>query len=282
MYVIENKNRIPLWADLLAFVFAFFLGTLISAVITIAILGSPERLNNQYYFLSSILSCTMVALAIFFLQRVIDRRPLSEMGLCTFRNSGKYSLMIILWTVIVFALGLMICVLSKSANIVTTQFHWQDLSLSLIMFIFAAFYEEILIRGYLLTRLCRSGLNVWISLIVTSILFSALHLPNPGMNICSFINIFLAGLFEGCIYLLTGSLWMAVMSHCLWNWIQGSIFGFNVSGGEFFQSLITLQFPSHNLINGGSFGFEGSIICTIVLLPTVFILMKLVAKNIQK
>lgn len=72
------------------------------------------------------------------------------------------------------------------------------------------------------------------------------------------------------------------MRHCLWNWIQGSICGFNVSGGEFFQSLITLQFPSHNLINGGSFGFEGSIICTIVLLPTVFILMKLVAKNIQK
>ncbi|WP_367278164.1 hypothetical protein [uncultured Bacteroides sp.] len=28
------------------------------------------------------------------------------------------------------------------------------------MFIFGAFYEEILIRGYLLTRLYRSGLNI--------------------------------------------------------------------------------------------------------------------------
>lgn len=53
-----------------------------------------------------------------------------------------------------------ICILSGSANISAVQLHWKDLSLSLIMFIFGAFYEEILIRGYLLTRLYRSGLNI--------------------------------------------------------------------------------------------------------------------------
>lgn len=113
---------------------------------------------------------------------------------------------------------------------------------------FGAFYEEILIRGYLLTRLYRSGLNIWISLSITSLIFSALHLANPDMSICSVVNLFLGGFFDGCIFLLTGSLWTAVISHCAWNWLQGSIFGFNVSGGEFYQSLITLEYPSYNLI----------------------------------
>lgn len=224
----------------------------------------------------------MVSLVVLFLHCIIDRRPLSELGLCSFNKLGKFSKIIILWTVIVFTLGLIICILSGSANISAVQLHWKDLSLSLIMFIFGAFYEEILIRGYLLTRLCRSGLNIWISLSITSLIFSALHLANPDMSICSAVNLFLGGFFDGCIFLLTGSLWTAVISHCAWNWLQGSIYGFNVSGGEFYQSLITLEYPSYNLINGGLFGFEGSIICTILLLPSVFVLIKLVSKNLKE
>ena len=247
-----------------------------------SLLGSTGYENDQYYLLSAILSCSMVSLVVLFLHCIIDRRPLRELGLCSFNKLRKFSKIIILWTVIVFTLGLLICILSGSAYISAVQLHWEDLSLSLIMFIFGAFYEEILIRGYLLTRLCRSGLNIWISLSVTSLIFSALHLANPDMSTCSVINLFLGGFFDGCIFLLTKSLWTAVISHCAWNWIQGSIFGFNVSGGEFYQSLITLEFPSYNLINGGFFGFEGSIICTILLLPSVFVLIKLVSKNLKE
>lgn len=247
-----------------------------------SLLGSTGYENDQYYLLSAILSCSMVSLVVLFLHCIIDRRPLSELGLCPFNKLRKFSKIIILWTVIVFTLGLIICILSGSANISAVQLHWKDLSLSLIMFIFGAFYEEILIRGYLLTRLCRSGLNIWISLSITSLIFYALHLANPDMSICSTVNLFLGGFFDGCIFLLTGSLWTAVISHCAWNWLQGSIFGFNVSGGEFYQSLIKLEYPSYNLINGGLFGFEGSIICTILLLPSVFVLIKLVSKNLKE
>lgn len=281
MCYIEKKNRIPLWGDLLLLILVFF-GALIAEECTLSLLGSTGYENDQYYLLSAILSCSMVSLVVLFLHCIIDRRPLSELGLCSFNKLRKFSKIIILWTVIVFTLGLIICILSGSANISAVQLHWKDLSLSLIMFIFGAFYEEILIRGYLLTRLCRSGLNIWISLSITSLIFSALHLANPDMSICSTVNLFLGGFFDGCIFLLTGSLWTAVISHCAWNWLQGSIFGFNVSGGEFYQSLIKLEYPSYNLINGGLFGFEGSIICTILLLPSVFVLIKLVSKNLKE
>lgn len=282
MCYIEKKNRIPLWGDLLLLIFGFFFGALIAEECTLSLLGSTGYENDHYYLLSAILSCSMVSLVVLFLHCIIDRRPLSELGLCSYNKLRKFSKIIILWTVIVFTLGLIICILSGSANISAVQLHWKDLSLSLIMFIFGAFYEEILIRGYLLTRLCRSGLNIWISLSITSLIFSALHLANPDMSICSAVNLFLGGFFDGCIFLLTGSLWTAVISHCAWNWLQGSIFGFNVSGGEFYQSLITLEYPSYNLINGGLFGFEGSIICTILLLPSVFVLIKLVSKNLKE
>lgn len=282
MCYIEKKNRIPLWGDLLLLILGFFLGALIAEECTLSLLGSTGYENDHYYLLSAILSCSMVSLVVLFLHCIIDRRPLSELGLCSFNKLRKFSKIIILWTVIVFTLGLIICIVSGSANISAVQLHWKDLSLSLIMFIFGAFYEEILIRGYLLTRLYRSGLNIWISLSITSLIFSALHLANPDMSICSVVNLFLGGFFDGCIFLLTGSLWTAVISHCAWNWLQGSIFGFNVSGGEFYQSLITLEYPSYNLINGGLFGFEGSIICTILLLPSVFVLIKLVSKNLKE
>lgn len=282
MCYIEKKNRIPLWGDLLLLILGFFLGALIAEECTLSLLGSTGYENDHYYLLSAILSCSMVSLVVLFLHCIIDRRPLSELGLCSFNKLRKFSKIIILWTVIVFTLGLIICIVSGSANISAVQLHWKDLSLSLIMFIFGAFYEEILIRGYLLTRLYRSGLNIWISLSITSLIFSALHLANPDMSICSVVNLFLGGFFDGCIFLLTGSLWTAVISHCAWNWLQGSIFGFNVSGGEFYQSLITLEYPSYNLINGGLFGFEGSIICTILLLPSVFVLIKLVSNNLKE
>ena len=189
MCYIEKKNRIPLWGDLLLLILGFFFGALIAEECTLSLLGSTGYENDQYYLLSAILSCSMVSLVVLFLHCIIDRRPLSELGLCSYNKLRKFSKIIILWTVIVFTLGLIICIVSGSANISAVQLHWKDLSLSLIMFIFGAFYEEILIRGYLLTRLYRSGLNIWISLSITSLIFSALHLANPDMCIFRWIPV---------------------------------------------------------------------------------------------
>ena len=67
---------------------------------------------------------------------------------------------------------------------------------------------------------------------------------------------------------------VATLSHWFWNWIQGSVLGYKVSGNEFSnKNLLILHFPEENLINGGTFGFEGSILCSLLLvLGTVIIL----------
>ena len=58
---------------------------------------------------------------------------------------------------------------------------------------------------------------------------------------------------------------MLFRSHWFWNWIQGPVLGYNVSGNSFgYETLLTLRFPEENLINGGSFGFEGSVLCSLL------------------
>lgn len=281
---IEKKSRVrvPLWADLLIYLAFLFIASLIGVESTLFLLGSADLESVEYSFLSAILSSIMVFLVIWLQHCIIDKRPLSELGLCNTRLVGKHSSMVVVWTFIVFTIGLLICLLSSNVSIASVHWNLKDLLLSLLMFTFGAFYEEIIIRGYLLIRLCRSGLNVWVSLIITAIIFSAMHLANPNINACSVINLFLFGILDGCIFLYTKSLWVAVVAHCVWNWMQGSIFGFKVSGCEFFQPIITLDMPSYNLVNGGLFGFEGSIICTILLIPFIMILINLLLKSIAK
>ena len=84
----------------------------------------------------------------------------------------------------------------------------------------------------------------------------------------------LAGCFLGASYIYTRNLCFPIALHWFWNWIQGSVLGYKVSGNEFSnKNLLILHFPEENLINGGTFGFEGSILCSLLLvLGTVIIL----------
>lgn len=80
-----------------------------------------------------------------------------------------------------------------------------------------------------------------------------------------FINILLAGLLLGFMYIYTRNLWFPISLHLFWNWLQGPVLGFEVSGADFDKTLLTLNLPTKSILNGGDFGFEGSIICTALI-----------------
>lgn len=273
------KNRIPVWIDILLLFILFFATAVAGDEVALSLLHSADRDTIGYYLYYVPISTTLTFIGILILHRIIDKRPLCELGLCTYRRFGKYSGIAIAWTLGIFIIGFLICLLSGSASVSTIQWHWKDLSLSLVMFTFGAFYEELIVRGYFLTRLCRTRLNSWGSLIISSMLFSILHLANSGISTCAIINLFLDGILMGYVFWYTKSLWIPTIAHCAWNWIQGPIFGFKVSGSELFQPIITLNTSSPNLINGGEFGFEGSIICTLLMVPSILIMIKLIRNN---
>ena len=147
--------------------------------------------------------------------------------------------------------------------------------LSVGIFIFVAISEELFLRGYVLNNLLVS-FNKYIALLISSLLFSLMHGANPNFSLIPFIGLFIAGLFFGLSYIFTRSLWFPIALHFSWNFFQGTIFGFNVSGKDTY-SLLATKNNSLNVWNGGDFGFEGSIlsiILQIIAIGIVFIIFK--------
>ena len=95
----------------------------------------------------------------------------------------------------------------------------------------------------------------------------------------AFLNILLAGILIGSTYIYTRNLWFAIALHLFWNWLQGPILGFEVSGGRLGGTLLSLELPEENIINGGTFGFEGSILCTALMIIAIVITLRSASKR---
>jgi membrane protease YdiL (CAAX protease family) len=125
--------------------------------------------------------------------------------------------------------------------------------------IMPAFMEELLFRGILFRWIEEFG-GSWAALVVTSALFGLAHILNPGATwFSSFAVAVEAGLLLGGAYMLTRSLWMPIGLHAAWNFTQGAIFGVPVSGNAA-QGLVRAKLSGPELLSGGGFGLEASII----------------------
>src|SRR5262249_474156 len=100
---------------------------------------------------------------------------------------------------------------------------------SLAIFIIAAAFEESLFRGYMLQTFNLAGLAC-LGTALPAIFFGLVHLGNKSANTLSTINTMLAGVWFGIAYLKTRDLWFPFGIHLIWNWMQGSVFGIEVSG----------------------------------------------------
>lgn len=140
-----------------------------------------------------------------------------------------------------------------------------DILIYLPAFAIQSFQEELLTRG-LLQRLIKNKWGVWPSILLPSFIFAALHLANSGMHLIAFVNIFLVGIVFALMVYATGSLWYAAAAHAAWNYVQGVIYGQHVSGIELGGSLFRFDtIGKSELLTGGQFGPEGSIIVTLIL-----------------
>lgn len=141
------------------------------------------------------------------------------------------------------------------------------LGVSFAVFAVAAAFEEALFRGYILQTFARAGL-AWPAIVVTSLFFAAVHLGNPNANWISSTNTALAGIWFGIAYMKTRTLWLPLGMHFMWNWMQGSIFGIEVSGLKDILKAPVLQEIDRGpaWLTGADYGIEASISCTIALL----------------
>ena len=122
--------------------------------------------------------------------------------------------------------------------------------------------EEALLRGYPLQALTEAWGGPW-ALVMTSVVFGAMHLGNPGATALGTANTMAAGLFLGVLYLRTGSLWWTTGAHLGWNWGLGFLADLPVSGLVIADApLLDARSAGPGWLGGGAFGPEGSVVAT--------------------
>lgn len=132
------------------------------------------------------------------------------------------------------------------------------------MAVFSGVFEEILFRGIVFRQL-EAWLGSWIALALSSALFGALHIMNPGASWYSSVAIAVeAGILLGAAYMLTRRLWLAIGIHAAWNFTQGWVFSVPVSGGEAPLGLLVTRRIGPDWLTGGDFGLEASAVAVVV------------------
>ena len=264
----DNKNaQINGWIRILSFILPYFIAVgifqLIGAVILdVAILDINSIKTTFQHFILNLFGFIGLLLVLWLFMKYVDNEKFINLGFHLKKKSKHFYLGAFLGF---FIMGSAYLLLSQMDEIkyVKTVFKIDEIFVSIGLFVIVAINEEVFMRGYVLRNLMYS-FNKYIALILSSILFSLMHGFNPNMDWFSYLNLFLAGILLGSTYIFTKNLWFPIALHFSWNFFQ-SLFGFNVSGQNIY-SLIEFKIAKPNLINGGLFGFEGSVFCIVIQL----------------
>ncbi len=273
---------------LLLFVFAFLLTLLFTVPIIIALLANGklsltglaagrELMNNPVFFYGATLTQALGFIAAVILMRVLFERKSSWRLGWRQVHPGKMlglGLIIGIAMITVSFLGIWLMGALDVRAVSPKPGLIKDLLLSAVMFTFVAINEELIARGYI-QGLVTSKFGAVTGIIVSSLLFALLHSANHAVfqNPLPMINLLLAGLLFAVSRRRTGGLWMPIGIHFAWNFFQGNIYGFAVSGMKV-ESLLTSSPKGAEWLSGGSFGAEGSLVSVLVLALMLVIIMR--------
>ncbi len=261
----EKKNDTPIFFSLLLYLTLFMvLCGLLTCLVSLFFSQHSEITIFQTITFHFVALISVVATSIVVLKWV-DKQPFSILGL-SMKGRGKDVLYGFLSAVVLYAIGFGVSWAMGVVHVERCSISWRGLVFGFLFFVIVSLTEEIMCRGYVLGRLLRAGVNKFMALFISSVLFAVFHIFNPNMAFLPMLNMVIAGGMLGVSYLYTRNLWFPISLHLFWNWIQGPLLGYEVSGTSLFPSFLQLSLPEINLWNGGFFGFEGSIICTFLML----------------
>lgn len=149
----------------------------------------------------------------------------------------------------------------------------------LIMFILVGIFEEIFFRGYVIKTMLSRNNKTWVIYVVSALFFSLVHGINPNISALGLFNIMLVGLLFAYMFLKTKSLYIPIGYHITWNYFQGNVFGFSVSGIKTESIYVVDATVGNDLFTGGTFGLEGGFLATGILIIGFLITKKYVETN---
>lgn len=199
----------------------------------------------------------------------IEKRTFISMGFIKRHICKQYIKGVCVGTLLISAIVL-IGILFNTFVFDESNANW-DIKITLLFlggFLLQGFYEEVVFRGFFMISIIRKN-TILAAVTANSLLFGLTHGLNNGFQGLALFNLILFGMFESIYLLKTGNIWGVSAIHSMWNFIQGAIYGFNISGMAQSQSLFTFKINNCEILSGGTFGLEGSLLTTIVLVSAI-------------
>ncbi len=215
--------------------------------------NAPE--GEIFDLLPAVIAALLLPPLYVLLYRRLEKRPVHEFALNTMLPH--------------LALGLLIGLTLQTLSILTvallgtaTLTAVNPLSFmrpALAMALGAAVFEEIVFRG-IVFRILQEKTGSYAALLISGLLFGAMHLGNPNATLSSALMIAIeAGILLGAAYIYSGTLWLPIGLHFGWNFTQSGIFSANTSGMELPPGLLQISLEGPDWLTGGAFGPEAAI-----------------------
>ena len=225
------------------------LGSIISVVIWLAMTGrgvgtlSTDIFNPKYYnaimWMQAVSTFMMFFLPVYLFALISYRNPAKFMGFNT-RFNYRQVLMVIAILILTFPLS---GALAEITKLIPIPHSWEVyfkakeaermteekalininsfpkyLISMIIIALLPAIFEEVCFRGGIQNVLTRWFKGPWVAIILTSIIFSAVHISYYG-----FFVRFALGIFLGLVFYYSGSLWLSILFHFLYNGVQVTV-----------------------------------------------------------
>ena len=270
----------PIWLAILISIVFIHVGEIFAGIIIGTVLAMVNPTADQaivmevfghYGIFFQLGSFFFMSLLVFLWVKFIEKRPFSSLGFFKkgwLKELGRGFLI----GVAQFSLVVALLLLTGTGSL-----ELAELSLEPVLFILALIpfwilqggTEELVTRGWLFPAVSAKS-NIFIGILISSALFGALHLFNPGVTVLSIVNIILDGIFACFLMLKYDNMWVLAGMHGAWNFVQGNIYGIQVSGQGASTSILNYSSQSSvDLLSGGAFGAEGSIFASIVLIGCI-------------
>ena len=297
-------GKAKMWEQILMFIAIFLIGIVISTVpilidFTVDAINVKNNVGTneefQIWFEETMASPSFTYISLYatifsiivviLFAKFKDKRSLRSIG---FERKGaiKHYLAGVFIGFAMFGFVIAINLLTGAMTIESLINNLDGATLGLIAIFFGGFLiqgaeEEILVRGYLMVNLGAKH-KVSTAIIISSIVFAALHLGNPGVTVLAMLNLTLFGVFCALYIICFNNIWGACAIHSIWNFVQGNFFGVSVSGMNTMPSIFAAtNVPGKEFINGGAFGAEGGIATTIVLVLSIAMVLSYMKKKGQ-
>ncbi len=264
----ERRLRSPF--RFIIFVTIFFLLLMI-----VEIISAPIKNNFDYPKLISIpLSFVFFCLSLWLSGRLFDKRNFSDYGIFFSREwirdlfYGLFMGIFLISFVFLFEYLQGWITIEKTFFVAGEKNFTLRMIESVLLYIYVGFYEEAFSRGYMIKNFSE-GMNfkntgqafaVIFAVLFTSFLFGLGHAGNPNSTFIAWWNIIIIGVLLGYTFVVTKSLAIPIGIHITWNFFQGAVFGFPVSGNPVTVTFLKIEQSGNPLWTGESFGPEAGLV----------------------